>query len=77
MGRFFDTLYSTFASNEEGENTQRRKLCLDGVKFEWDAVRTMITRFDAAQQTNLTNVVKAYFGDQMTTFRQDMTAMGG
>lgn len=76
-GRFFDMLYSTFASIEEGENSQRRKLGLEDVKFEWDAVRTLITRFDAAQQTDLANVIQAYFGDLMTTFRQDMTAMVG
>ncbi|WP_300039504.1 AAA family ATPase [uncultured Roseobacter sp.] len=76
-GRFFDMLYSTFASIEEGENAQRRKLGLEDVRFEWDAVRTLITRFDAAQQTDLANVIQAYFGDLMTTFRQDMTAMVG
>lgn len=76
-GRFFDMLYSTFASIEDGENAQRRQLGLGEVKFEWDAVRTMITRFDAAQQTDLANVIQAYFGDFMTTFRQDMTAMIG
>jgi chromosome partitioning protein len=76
-GRFFDMLYSTFASIEEGENTQRRKQGLPDIKFEWDAVRTLITRFDAAQQTDLANVVQAYFGDLMTTFRQDVTAMVG
>lgn len=76
-GRFFDMLYSTFASIEEGENTQRRRSGLPEVRFEWDAVRTLITRFDAAQQTDLANVIQAYFGDLMTTFRQDMTAMVG
>lgn len=76
-GRFFDMLYSTFASIEEGENSVRRRDGLPQMKFEWDAVRTLITRFDAAQQTDLANVVQAYFGDFMTTFRQDMTAMVG
>ncbi|MGC3940346.1 AAA family ATPase [Roseobacter sp. EG26] len=76
-GRFFDMLYSTFASIEDGENSQRRKLGLEDVRFEWDAVRTLITRFDASQQTDLANVIQAYFGDLMTTFRQDMTAMVG
>ncbi len=76
-GRFFDMLYSTFASIEDGENTQRRKMGLDDIKFEWDAVRTLITRFDAAQQTDMANVIQAYFGDMMTTFRQDLTAMVG
>lgn len=70
-------LYCTFASIEEGENTVRRRDGLPQMKFEWDAVRTLITRFDAAQQTDLANVVQAYFGDFMTTFRQDLTAMVG
>ena len=47
------------------------------MRFEWDAVRAIITRFDAAQQTDLANVIQAYFGDFMTTFRQDVTAMIG
>lgn len=76
-GRFFDMLYSTFASIEDGENTQRRRLGLPEMTFEWDAVRTIITRFDASQQTDLANVIQAYFGDLMTTFRQDVTAMVG
>lgn len=37
----------------------------------------MITRFDPAQQTDLANVMQAYFGDFMTTYRQDFTAMVG
>ena len=76
-GRFFDMLYSTFASIEDGENSVRARQGLPEIKFEWDAVRTLITRFDAAQQTDLANVIQAYFGDMMTTFRQDLTAMVG
>ena len=76
-GRFFDMLYSTFASVEEGENAARRREGLPEMRFEWDAVRALITRFDAAQQTDLANVIQAYFGDFMTTFRQEMTAMVG
>ena len=40
-------------------------------------MRALITRFDAAQQTDLANVIQAYFGDFMTTYRQDFTAMVG
>jgi chromosome partitioning protein len=76
-GRFFDMLYSTFASIEEGENSARRRQGLPEMKFEWDVVRAIITRFDAAQQTNLANVIQAYFGDFMTTYRQDFTALVG
>ena len=76
-GRFFDMLYSTFASIEEGENRARLAEGLEEVRFEWDAVRAMITRFDAGQQTDLANVIQAYFGDFMTTYRQDYTAMVG
>jgi chromosome partitioning protein len=76
-GRFFDMIYSTFASIEEGENRIRRADGLPEMRFEWDAVRALITRFDAAQQTDLANVVQAYFGDFMTTYRQEVTAMVG
>lgn len=76
-GRFFDMIYSTFASIEEGENRIRRADGLPEMRFEWDAVRALITRFDASQQTDLANVIQAYFGDFMTTYRQDVTAMVG
>ncbi|QUJ78389.1 AAA family ATPase [Sulfitobacter albidus] len=76
-GRFFDMLYSTFASIEDGENSVRRREGLPEVKFEWDAVRALITRFDAGQQTDLANVIQAYFGDFMATYRQEVTAMVG
>lgn len=76
-GRFFDMLYSTFASIEDGENAMRRREGLAEVRFEWDAVRALITRFDAGQQTDLANVIQAYFGDFMTTYRQEFTAMVG
>jgi len=76
-GRFFDMLYSTFASIEDGENTARRRDGLPEMKFEWDAVRALVTRFDASQQTDLANVIQAYFGDFMATYRQEMTAMVG
>ncbi|KNG92243.1 AAA family ATPase [Pseudaestuariivita atlantica] len=76
-GRFFDMLYSTFASIEEGENAQRRAAGLPEMKFEWDVVRAVITRFDASQQTDLANVIQAYFGDFMNAYRQDYTALVG
>ncbi|TKA94289.1 ATPase [Cereibacter changlensis] len=76
-GRFFDMLYSTFASIEDGENSARRAAGLPEMKFEWDVVRALITRFDANQQTDLANVVQAYFGDFMNAYRQDFTALVG
>jgi chromosome partitioning protein len=76
-GRFFDMLYSTFASIEEGENAARRAAGLGDVRFEWDVVRAVITRFDASQQTDLANVIQAYFGDFMNAYRQDYTALVG
>jgi len=76
-GRFFDMLHATFASIEEGENTARRRAGLPEMTFEWDVVRTLITRFDASQQTDLANVIQAYFGDFMNTYRQEYTALVG
>lgn len=76
-GRFFDMLYSTFASIEEGENAARRRNGLPEIKFEWDVVRAIITRFDASQQTDLANVIQAYFGDMTSAYRQEFTSLVG
>ena len=76
-GRFFDMLYSTFASIEDGENASRRAANLPEMKFEWDVVRAIVTRFDASQQTDMANVIQAYFGDFMNAYRQDYTALVG
>jgi len=61
-GRFFDMLYSTFASIEDGENTARRRQGLPEMKFEWDAVRAIVTRFDASQQTDLARSKRSCWG---------------
>ena len=76
-GRFFDMLYATFASIEAGENAARRAAGLEEARFEWDVVRTLITRFDANQQSDLANVIQAYFGDLMSSYRQEFTALVG
>lgn len=76
-GRFFDMLYTTFASIEDGENALQRAAGLPEIKFEWDVVRAIITRFDASQQTDMANVIQAYFGDFMNAYRQDFTALVG
>ena len=76
-GRFFDMLFSTFASIEEGENAALRAAGLPQMKFEWDVVRALITRFDAAQQSDMANVIQAYCGDLMNAYRQDYTALVG
>jgi chromosome partitioning protein len=76
-GRFFDMLYTTFASIEDGENEANRALGLPEIRFEWDVVRAIITRFDPAQQTDLANVIQAYFGEFMAAHRQEFTALVG
>ena len=76
-GRFFDMLHATFASIEEGDNTQRRANGLPEQRFEWDAVRTILTRYDAGQQADLANVVQAYFDTMMSPHRQEFTALVG
>jgi chromosome partitioning protein len=76
-GRFFDMLYSTFASIEDGDNDAARAAGLPELKFEWDVVRAIVTRFDASQQTDMANVIQAYFGDFMNAYRQDYTALVG
>ena len=47
------------------------------IHFEWDAVRTVITRFDGSQQAELAALMQAYMGRFMSPFRQDYTALVG
>ena len=76
-GRFFDMLHSTFASIEEGENMAARALGREGLSFEWDAVRAVITRYDGGQQRELASLMQAYLGPVLTPERQDYTALIG
>lgn len=76
-GRFFDMLHSTFASIEVGENMAARALGREGIRFEWDAVRAVITRYDGAQQAELAALMQAYLGPVLSPHRQDFTALIG
>jgi chromosome partitioning protein len=76
-GRFFDMLHTTFASIEEGENLAARALGREETAFQWDAVRTIVTRYDGAQQGELAALMQAYLGRVMSPHRQDFTALIG
>jgi cellulose biosynthesis protein BcsQ len=76
-GRFFDMLHSTFASIEEGENIAARALGRPELAFEWDAVRAVVTRYDASQQAEMAALMQAYLGRALTPVRQDFTALIG
>jgi chromosome partitioning protein len=76
-GRFFDMLHSTFASIEDGENLAARALGRDEIRFEWDAVRAIVTRYDALQQAELAGLMQAYLGRVLSPWRQEFTALVG
>jgi chromosome partitioning protein len=76
-GRFFDMLASTFASIEEGESAANRALGLGATRFEWDAVRAIVTRYDPAQQAEMAALIGAWFGPVMAEHRQELTALVG
>lgn len=76
-GRFFDMLYSTFSSVEEAENMAARALGRDGLAFQWDAVRAVITRYDGSQQAELAALMQSYLGQTLSPHRQDFTALIG
>ena len=76
-GRFFDMLHATFSSIEEGENLAARALGTPELRFEWDAVRAVVTRFDAGQQMEMANLMQAYLAPFMSPYRQDFTALVG
>ena len=76
-GRFFDMLHATFASIEDGENLAARALGRPEIRFEWDAVRAVVTRYDAGQQAELAGLMQAYLGRHLSPWRQDFTALVG
>jgi cellulose biosynthesis protein BcsQ len=76
-GRFFDMLHATFQSIEAGENLAARALGRPEIRFEWDAVRAVITRYDAAQQAEMAGLMQAYLGRMLSPWRQELTALVG
>ncbi|MDR9395212.1 MAG: AAA family ATPase [Roseovarius sp.] len=76
-GRFFDMLHATFSSIEEAENMAARALGREGLAFQWDAVRAVITRYDGTQQAELAALMQAYLGSTLSPHRQDYTALIG
>ena len=76
-GRFVDMLHATFSSIEDSENMAARALGLAETRFEWDAVRAVITRFDGAQQAEMAALMQAYIGAGLSPYRQDFTALIG
>ncbi|WP_244437677.1 AAA family ATPase [Roseivivax isoporae] len=76
-GRFFDMLHSTFSSIEEAENMAARALGRDGLAFQWDAVRAVVTRYDAGQQGELASLMQSYLGPTLSPHRQGYTALIG
>ncbi|SFH50190.1 chromosome partitioning protein [Palleronia marisminoris] len=76
-GRFFDMLATTFRSIEEGENLAARALGRDELRFEWDAVRAVVTRYDGTQQAELGALVQAYMGQTLLPHRQNYTSLIG
>ena len=76
-GRFFDMLHATFSSIEEAENMAARALGREGLAFQWDAVRALVTRYDGAQQGELAALMQAYLGPTLSPHRQDFTALIG
>jgi chromosome partitioning protein len=76
-GRFFDMLHAAFESIEDGENMAARALGRPELRFEWDAVQTVITRYDGSQQAEMAGLMQAYLGRRLSPFRQDFTALIG
>ncbi len=54
-----------------------RALGRPGIAFEWDAVRAVLTRYDAGQQAEMAALIGAYLGRTLSPHRQDFTALIG
>ena len=54
-----------------------RALGREGLRFEWDAVRTLITRYDSSQQAEFAALMQGLLGPVLAPERQDFTALIG
>jgi chromosome partitioning protein len=70
-------LHSTFGSIESAENMAARALGREGISFQWDAVRAVVTRYDDSQQAELAALMQAYLGQTLSPHRQHFTALIG
>ncbi len=70
-------LHSTFAAIEDGENIAARALGQPETAFRWDAVRLLVTRFDANRQGELAGLMQAYLGRTLAPQRQDVSTLIG
>jgi chromosome partitioning protein len=76
-GRFFDMLHTTFNSIEEAESLATRAMGRPETAFRWDAVRAVVTRYDAAQQAEMAALMQSYLGPVLCPHRQGFTALIG
>ena len=47
------------------------------MRFEWDAVRALITRYDRRSRPSFAGLMQAYLGPALAPQRQDYTALIG
>ena len=77
-GRFFDMLHSPPSIPSRRPRTwPPAPWAGKGCAFEWDAVRTVLTRYDATQQAEFAAMMQAYMGDTLSPHRQGFTALLG
>jgi chromosome partitioning protein len=75
--QFFNMLYATFQSIEESENIAARALGTEEISFEWEAVRAVITRYDAAHQAELAGLMQASLGPTLSPHYQAYSELIG
>jgi chromosome partitioning protein len=76
-GRFFDMIHATFASIERSESAAAEAAGLGSIRFEWDAVKALITRYDPSQQAEMAALIEAYLGEFLCRHRQEHTVLIG
>ncbi len=76
-GRFLSMVHDSFQAIEEQENMAARALGRPGLRFEWEAVQMLITRFDAAQQGGFAGLMQGQLGRSLAPHSQAYTALIG
>lgn len=76
-GAFLALLHRTLSEIETQENVTAKALGRPSSRFAWDAVRAVVTRYDAARQAEMAAALQGRLGGTLLPARQDQTPLIG
>jgi chromosome partitioning protein len=75
--QFLSMVHDSFQIIEEEQNIAARALGRPALRFEWDAVQLLVTRFDATRQAGFAGLMQGHLGRRLAPHSQAYTALIG